>query len=488
MEKKCILLSGLFLTCLFFSCSSTKKENAPEYDLVEMISIEGVDDGIIEDSKSFVMAEECNEISSAAPERVRERVEFTPPIIVEDEVMTSEDMLDSKSEMSVMAEVSRDKIVVPDSPEGEIKRGGKRRVEQEQVAAKLLTATEINDFKKWDEWGELLDEDFSSYLNIWGIIPRTKFTTKVVDKYGNPAVDAEVWLSNTQGGIEWYARTDNSGIAQLWANAMSESSQSQGNIQRGQKKTVKHRIGIRHLSEVRTIDNARPETLNEIQMGTTSHPSRNVDIFFMVDATGSMGDELHYLQAELNDIIQRVERSQSGLNIRMGSLVYRDQGDDYVVRKSSFDRDISKTVNFLRKQRAGGGGDTPEAVDEALFQCVENETWSRDALARIAFLVLDAPPHSDRKSVQRVQQQVKLAAKKGIRLIPLVASGMEQYGEYLMRSMALSTNGTYVALTDDSGIGNPHAKPTTSFYKVEKLNDLLVRLINEYTRRPLIEK
>ena len=197
-----------------------------------------------------------------------------------------------------------------------------------------------------------------------------------------------------------------------------------------------------------------------------------------------MGDDLNYLQAELTYIIKRVDSIDSGLYIRMGSLVYRDQGDDYVVRKSSFDKDISKTVGFLKKQKADGGGDTPEAVDEALFQCVENETWTRDALARIAVLVLDAPPHENKQSVQRVQKQVKLAAKKGIRLIPLVASGMDQSGEYLMRAMALSTNGTYVALTDDSGIGNSHAKPTTSFYKVEKLNDLLVRLINEYTSKP----
>ena len=50
--------------------------------------------------------------------------------------------------------------------------------------------------------------------------------------------------------------------------------------------------------------------------------------------------------------------------------------------------------------------------------------------------------------------------------------------------MALATNGTYTFLTDDSGIGNPHIKPTTDEWEVEFLNDLLVRLINQYVVTP----
>jgi hypothetical protein len=49
-----------------------------------------------------------------------------------------------------------------------------------------------------------------------------------------------------------------------------------------------------------------------------------------------------------------------------------------------------------------------------------------------------------------------------------------------MRSFALLTNGTYVFITDHSGIGNSHLVPTIGDYEVEKLNDLLVRLVGEY--------
>jgi hypothetical protein len=47
--------------------------------------------------------------------------------------------------------------------------------------------------------------------------------------------------------------------------------------------------------------------------------------------------------------------------------------------------------------------------------------------------------------------------------------------------MALATNGTYAFLTNHSGIGNNHTAPSTDTYKVEKLNDLLVRIINQFT-------
>jgi len=53
-----------------------------------------------------------------------------------------------------------------------------------------------------------------------------------------------------------------------------------------------------------------------------------------------------------------------------------------------------------------------------------------------------------------------------------------------MKFTAMLTNGTYVFITDDSGIGNPHLDPVVKDYEVEKLNDLLVRLITSYSRAP----
>lgn len=361
------------------------------------------------------------------------------------------------------------------SSRADIRPGLKR-----QVAANLLTATEINDFKKWNEWEELLLKDFSSYKNGWRIIPENRFVASVADYNQRPVPDVETKLYDSKGKLIWSTRTDNTGVAQLWMGMYKNVNNQSGRIY------PPYRIEFTYGNEKKVIENAQPypQMTNVVKMSVKSRPSSNVDLFFIIDATGSMSDELRYLQSELYDIIKQVRVKQSNLDIRVGSLVYRDHGDDYLTRKSSLDPDINKTLNFLKKQAADGGGDTPEAVDEALYQAIQCENWSKEALSRLAFLVLDAPPHDDDKSIRRVHEQVTLAAIKGIRLIPLVASGMDQNGEYLMRAIALATNGTYVALTDDSGIGNSHEVPTTNYYKVEKLNDLLIRLIDDYTRIP----
>lgn len=47
--------------------------------------------------------------------------------------------------------------------------------------------------------------------------------------------------------------------------------------------------------------------------------------------------------------------------------------------------------------------------------------------------------------------------------------------------MAIFTDGTYVFITNHSGIGNEHIEPTIGEYQVELLNELIVRLIGEYT-------
>jgi hypothetical protein len=70
-------------------------------------------------------------------------------------------------------------------------------------------------------------------------------------------------------------------------------------------------------------------------------------------------------------------------------------------------------------------------------------------------------------------------AWNGIRIVPVVCSGATKTTEFLMRSMALATNGDYVFLTDDSRVGLPHIKPTTDAFNVELFTNLLQRIITQ---------
>jgi len=117
-----------------------------------------------------------------------------------------------------------------------------------------------------------------------------------------------------------------------------------------------------------------------------------------------------------------------------------------------------------------------------LGKATDELQWSSRAKARLLFLILDAPPHYNSDVVRSLQTSILKAAAKGIKIIPITASGIDKQTEFLMRFLAMSTHGTYVFITNDSGIGNDHLTATVGPYEVEHLNNLMVRLINQYAK------
>jgi hypothetical protein len=97
-------------------------------------------------------------------------------------------------------------------------------------------------------------------------------------------------------------------------------------------------------------------------------------------------------------------------------------------------------------------------------------------------MLLDAPPHHEPEVLRSLHASVEKAAAEGIRIIPIVASGIDKETEFLMRFMAVSTGGTYVFITDHSGVGGDHLEASVGRHDIELLNDLIVRLINKYAR------
>lgn len=202
------------------------------------------------------------------------------------------------------------------------------------------------------------------------------------------------------------------------------------------------------------------------------HEPPRLDIMFVIDTTGSMGDELGYLQTELSATIQSLPYDEGAINL--GLTFYRDIGDEYVVRAHGFTADVHTMQRTLRAESYDGGGDYPEAMDQALHQAID-ANWQADS-TRILFLVADAPPHNDK--MRDTWNAAVQARAKNIHIVPIAASGVGENAEYLMRSMAAFTNGRYAFLTDDSGYGNPHAEPTVDCYVVTHLNDLMERIMN----------
>ena len=333
----------------------------------------------------------------------------------------------------------------------------------------LVTAGEWNDLDNWAFYQKtLMKEPFKGFPDDWQMYTNHRIAVAITAK-NKPVANATVTLFRNDTPI-WTAKTDNLGRAELWVGAFQKEKEL--NTALLSLKVNEQWVSTATISETQVNRIALDETLPS--------PTNLVQIAFMVDATGSMGDELEFLKMDLKKVINEVQKTNTQLKISTATVFYRDEGDEYVVKHSPFTEDINQTTEFISQQRADGGGDFPEAVDKALVQLNQLQ-WQPEARTRIAFLVLDAPPHNKPAVISSIQYSVKTAAASGIKLIPVVASGIDKTTEFLMRFIAMYTNGTYVFITDHSGIGNKHLEPSVGEYQVEKLSDLMVRLIKKYS-------
>ena len=383
----------------------------------------------------------------------------------------SADLADSRGYADAVgdfaAEDSEGDIAVADSFADEAASGAVEEIgedvgELESVSpyAGLLTGGEWCDNEHWDYWNELYDtqELWSEYRSDWGVSYDFRIEVAVTAD-GQPLEGARVSCG------EAAAVTDNSGTAYIFCSAPN-----------GQSEPITVTFG----GESAVIDGVYGDARVECSLDVAvPMESRSLDLMIMCDTTGSMSDELVYLQEELADVISRICSENANMTLRTSVNFYRDEGDEYVVREYPFTADADEAVQAIREQSADGGGDYPEAVHTALDSALNNHDWDEDAV-KIMFLVLDAPPHSDTEIVESVNSLIGQASEMGVRIIPVASSGVDKTTEYLLRTMAFMTGGTYTFLTDDSGVGGSHIQPTVGAYNVEQLNDMMVRIVNGY--------
>ena len=330
-----------------------------------------------------------------------------------------------------------------------------------QISPGMLTAGEWNDNDNWDFWNKLMSNREWYRLQSKWEISTNRYVVSVSDG-GTPVIGARVALSQSDNEL-WAAVTDNKGNAVIFANADAD------------EQSTDFSLTIATADDTELIENVvlTDDRPFEVEM-RQGYVDDSIDVMFMIDTTGSMGDELQYIKEELSDVISRIT-----CDVRVSCNFYRDIHDEYIVRPFEFTTDVEEAVTQISKQRATGGGDTPEAVEIALMNGINEHEWNPNAKERFMFLVLDAPPHYDSNRIEKINECIKNAAEKGIRIIPVASSGVDKETEFLLRSMSITTNGTYVFLTDHSGIGNSHIEPTIGKYDVEFLNDLLVKIIND---------
>lgn len=332
---------------------------------------------------------------------------------------------------------------------------------QNSIRAGTLTARELRDVNNIKEWREIVGgQEFRSYAKKRGIDPKNVIEVQA------GRFNGKVELRTAQGETLYTARTDVFGKAYLVVP----------------EKHLQSDLAVVCGEAEKKISSFTEPVVFESSVSLSNAPTR-LDLMLMIDTTGSMGDELEYLKVELEDMVKRVAQQGNYIDIRVSVNFYRDEGDEYVVKYFDFRGDVAECVEQLRKQYANGGGDYPEAVHTALENAVNGHEWRDDAV-KLCFFVLDAPPHTE-EEVQGVTESLNAsitsASDKGVKLIPVASSGIDKETEFILRSFSVMTGGTYLYLTDHSGIGGGHVEATTSEPgEVEPLNDCMVRVICEF--------
>ena len=307
-----------------------------------------------------------------------------------------------------------------------------------------------------------------------------RYLLEVLDANGRPVHDAEVAVqrAGVAEPVTW-ARTDTAGRVWLHPRAFvapafaaepvlgiavrKGGSQARATLVRGQSNALQVRLGV---------------------AGAVQRP--RLDLVFMIDATGSMGDEIDKLKRSMRAMADQIAQLPGQPDICYGLVAYRDRGDAFITRTHDFTNDLSAFQNLLAKVQAQGGGDTPEALNEALHEVVHGLAWRTDA-ARLVVLVADAPSHLDYGGPQ-YDTDMQAALAKGIKLFAVGASGLDPVGQYVFRQLAQYTAGRFVFLTYKNA-ADPASGPGTQTvhdvknYSVQTLDRLVVRLVGEEMAR-----
>ena len=330
------------------------------------------------------------------------------------------------------------------------------------VQSGLLTAGAWDDNLNFDFYLRYLGDSESEQALGLPLIPRAnRLEVRVTDGAGKGLGDATVTIKGAAGTM-LEAPTRSDGRLFFFPGTVG--------AEPGEPLQLAVKVGTQTATATAQVGDA---AVSVVVAGATSAPPTALDLALVIDTTGSMGDEIDYLKVEVKDIAARIAADFPNVAQRWALILYRDEGDEYVVRSFDFTDSLTTFQSRLAAQSAGGGGDYPEAPERALAK-LPTLSFSQNAAARMAFWIADTPHHAGREGT--MVNDVLLAQRLGIHLYPIAASGADDLVEYTMRTAAEVTGGRYLFLTDDSGIGGSHDEPTIPCYFVTSLSRAMIRM------------
>lgn len=211
-----------------------------------------------------------------------------------------------------------------------------------------------------------------------------------------------------------------------------------------------------------------------------------VEVVFVLDTTGSMSGLIEAAKEKIWSIATTLASGQPAPEIRMGLVAYRDRGDAYVTQVTDLSTDLDSMYAQLMDFRADGGGDGPEAVNQALYDAVHRMSWSQGTSSyKVVFLVGDAPPHMDYPDDVPYGETLKAATGRGI-VVNTIQAGQDPETRRDWQHIASLNQGRYFQVGSH---GNTVAVATPFDNRIAELSAALDRTRVYYgTPEELAEK
>jgi uncharacterized protein YegL len=210
---------------------------------------------------------------------------------------------------------------------------------------------------------------------------------------------------------------------------------------------------------------------------------RTIDLAFVLDTTGSMGEEIEAVKGTIRAVAEKLANDQT--DVRVGLVEYKDRTDAQVTRVFPFSSNLKGFAASVAELRAEGGGDTPEDMQAGLTAAIDQLDWRTDAVARLIVVIADAPPHLDYQDEKDYADSARRASARGIKMFTVSASGMDDTGQIVMRQMAQFTGASNMfvlrggAGPQSVGGGDPKTScgGTHDDYASGKLDQLILRKV-----------
>ncbi len=305
-----------------------------------------------------------------------------------------------------------------------------------------------------------------------------RIAVKVVDSAGRPVANAETVVS-TGGKVVARGRTYADGLFCLYPLELG-APQAEGYSLVAKSGAVSAAVDVAR-SGPRTVTLA----LGAPRVVPTPLP---VDVLFILDTTGSMGEEIERLRSTIEIISANITALKPKTALRFGMVLYRDREDEYDTKVVPFTADLGVFQKALDDVVADGGGDEPEDLQAALGDAVSKMRWNADGI-RLGFIVTDASLHLDYAQEPTYAASAREAKAKGIKLFSVGAGGLPLEGEYPLRQIAQYTQGKYIFLTygekGESGGGaeGSVSHHTGSNFATDKLEAIVIRFVREEIAR-----